>query len=135
MRFGVMSAVSAIALPPILTVTTDILDRQLRAISRHWHCSLDHLVGEADQWQWHREPERLCGLEVDDEREFVRLLDRQVAGFRPFEDAIDVTCRLAVLIKRGDGDAVAHQAADPREFGFPRYGRQAMPLGQFDEPA
>jgi hypothetical protein len=51
------------------------------------------------------------------------------------QDAIDVTCRLPVLIKRGDGDAVAHQAADPREFGIPRYGRQAMPLRQFDEPA
>src|SRR6516162_8259201 len=32
----------------------------------------------------------------------------------------------SITLPRSPGDAVAHQAADPREFGFPRYGRQAM---------
>ena len=65
------------------------------------------------------EPERLGGLEVDDERVFVRLLDRQVAGCRPLKDAIDVTCRLPILVERVDGDAVAHQTADPGKLRVP----------------
>ena len=26
--------------------------------------SFDHLIGESEQWCWHFEPERLCGLEI-----------------------------------------------------------------------
>src|SRR5262249_1591301 len=55
--------------------------------------SLDHLVGTPEQRQGHGESERVGGLEVDNERVFFRLLDRQIARFRPFEDAVDVTGR------------------------------------------
>src|SRR5262249_13872571 len=61
--------------------------------------SFDHLVGEADQWQWHREPEGLGNLEVDDEGVFVRPLDRQIARFCTLEDAINVACRLLELLE------------------------------------
>src|SRR5262245_35539517 len=40
----------------------------------------DHLVGAADKRQRNREAERLCGLEIDDQLDFRRLLDRQVGG-------------------------------------------------------
>jgi hypothetical protein len=46
--------------------------------------SLDHLVGEAEQRQWHGQAERLGGLEINDEGVFVALLNRQVACFRAF---------------------------------------------------
>ena len=36
------------------------------------------------------EPERLGGLEVDDQIEFGRLLDRKVGGFRPTQNLVDV---------------------------------------------
>jgi hypothetical protein len=75
---------------------------------------LDHLVGKGQQPIWDVEPERLGALEVDDERVFV-----QVAGFRPLKDAIDVTCRLPILVERVDGDAVAHQTADPGKLRVP----------------
>jgi len=39
----------------------------------------DHLVGAAEQREWHREPKRLGGLEVDDQLRPRDLLDRQVA--------------------------------------------------------
>ena len=39
----------------------------------------DHVVGAAVQREWHREPKRLGGLEVDDQLRPRDLLDRQVA--------------------------------------------------------
>jgi hypothetical protein len=36
----------------------------------------DHLVGAADERRWHGEPDRLCGLEIDDEAESRRVLHR-----------------------------------------------------------
>src|SRR5262249_28518089 len=76
---------------------------------------------------------RFGGLEVNDERVFVRLLNWQVAGFGSFKDAIDVSCRLPILLERGDGDAVRHQTANPGELGVPGYGWQAIPIGQFED--
>ena len=48
----------------------------------------DHLVGGGEQRQWNGESERLRGLEIDRELEFVGLLHRQIGGVRAFENAV-----------------------------------------------
>src|SRR5262249_54135385 len=52
--------------------------------------SFDHLMGGGDELVRHLEPERVRGPQVDDELEFGRLLDRQVRGPFPLEDAMDI---------------------------------------------
>ena len=46
----------------------------------------DHLVGKHEYVMRNSKPERFGGLEIDDEIEFGRLLDRQVAGLRPAQN-------------------------------------------------
>src|SRR5215813_11480903 len=48
--------------------------------------SLDHLVGNGEQLVWHREAERLGGLEIDHQLEFGGLHHRQVGGLLAFEN-------------------------------------------------
>ena len=52
--------------------------------------SLNDLVRPLQQRRRDREAERLGRLEVDDELEFGRLLDRQVGGLGPLEDPIRI---------------------------------------------
>jgi hypothetical protein len=49
----------------------------------------DHLVGTMQERLGDRQPERLGGLEIDDEIKFGRLLDRDIAGFRPAQNLVD----------------------------------------------
>jgi hypothetical protein len=44
----------------------------------------------------HREAERLGGLEIDDQLEFGRPLDRQIGGLGALEDLSDVNANLAI---------------------------------------
>jgi hypothetical protein len=54
----------------------------------------DHLVGAGEQRWRHVEAERLGTLEVDNELEFSRLLNRQITRFLAFEDAADISADL-----------------------------------------
>src|SRR5207247_7080089 len=42
---------------------------------------LDHLVGASEQVRRYLQPESFRGLEIDDELQLCRLLNRQIAGF------------------------------------------------------
>src|SRR3984957_13762808 len=89
--------------------------------------SFDHFSGQTGERQRDREPERLRGLEVDDDLVFVGALDGQVAGFRAFEYAIDVTRSLPELFNVVDVDAVGHQPTPLRKVGVEADRRQAKP--------
>ena len=53
---------------------------------------LDHLVGAAEQYRRHFQPDRLRRLEIDHQLELGRLLDGQLARIRSFENLVDVYC-------------------------------------------
>src|SRR5215468_6582608 len=56
-----------------------------------WHrASVDDLIRPQQQRLRDGEPERLGGLEVDDQRELRGLLDRQVTGLGALEDLVDI---------------------------------------------
>src|SRR5207249_5010758 len=64
--------------------------RPVRLIPVCLACLLDHLIGQEQQGWGHRDPERLGGLEVEDQREPRRLLHRQVGGLGALEDLIHI---------------------------------------------
>src|SRR6266487_6810878 len=79
------------ALLPTLTVTADILNRQIRATSGLMHCNkmrglFDHLVGAGEQGGWHVEAEGLGGLQIDDQLVLGRRLHRKVGGLFSLEE-------------------------------------------------
>jgi hypothetical protein len=53
---------------------------------------LDHLIGAREQRRWHLEAERLRGLEIDDQLELGRLLDRKIGGFGALQNLVNVSC-------------------------------------------
>src|SRR6516165_4488423 len=52
--------------------------------------SLDHLVGDGEQLVWNIQIKRFCGLPIDHELEFRRLLNRQFTRARPLEDFVHI---------------------------------------------
>jgi len=77
--------------------------------------SLDHLVGGSEQSWCHRETERSRCLEINDQLELARLLDRKVGGLLALEDAIDIGCGAAEQV--GAVNTVSDQASAPGELG------------------
>jgi len=69
----------------------------------------DHLVSLSVQRGRYGEPERLCGLEIDDQFELGRLLDRKIGRLGTFQDAIDIRCGSSEEIERVN--AVRHEQA------------------------
>ena len=50
----------------------------------------DHLVGQHEEVVWHFDPERPRGGEIDDEIEFGRLLDWEIAGLGPAQNLVHI---------------------------------------------
>src|SRR5262249_601175 len=65
--------------------------------------------------QWYVEAENLGGLQIDYQFELGRPLNRQIAGIRTLQDAIDVPCRLAELFRQIS--SVSDEAAGFRKDG------------------
>src|ERR1700730_8964372 len=75
--------------------------------------SFDDLVGAGEDRLQNSEAERLGRLEIDDQLEFRRLLDRQIGGLGALED-FPRKCRLP---KSGrEADSVTDQSAGQGEF-------------------
>src|SRR5215472_10516885 len=79
-------------------------------LSQQHSCSLDHLVGGAQQRRWYVKSENPCGLQIDDELELRRPYHRQVRWLLPLEDAPCIDANLPIPLSRAR--SVAHQAAD-----------------------
>src|SRR5438270_7576002 len=83
--------------------------------------SLDNLVGAYQHRLRHGEAERLGGLEVDDQLEGRRVLDRQIGGLGALEDLSRVSADQAK--GRSEACSIADQAAGSGEF-TPRIDRR-----------
>jgi len=73
----------------------------------------DHLVGAGEQRGRNGNSKGFGCLEIDDQLEFRRLLDRKVGGLLTLEDAIDIGCGAAEQI--GALNSVGDQASAPGE--------------------
>src|SRR5258706_1082270 len=72
--------------------------------------SFDDLVGAGEDRWWDRQAERLRGLEIDDQLEPGRLLDRKVGWLGALEDPSGVDADLAIGSR--DARSIADQAAE-----------------------
>src|SRR5262245_54253121 len=69
---------------------------------------LDHLIGSGEDRRRDGQPEGFGGLEVDDELELGRLLDRQIGGLGTLENLVHVNGSAPVEVK--NVRAIRHEA-------------------------
>src|SRR5476651_927398 len=89
---------------------------------------LYHLVGAAEQRQRDRQAKRLRGLEIDDQFDFGRLLDREACWFLTFEHTGRIATNKAKRI--GQAATVAHETAGRRKGAQKINGRNSVASGQ-----
>src|SRR5215813_15656118 len=71
-----------------------------RAMEEEGGASFDHLVGEGEQHRRNRQAERLGDLQIDDEIEFSRLLDRQIGRLRSAQNPVNITSGAPELVSK-----------------------------------
>src|SRR5215470_14028342 len=91
---------------------------------------LDQLIRTSEQRRRNGQAQRLRGLEIDDQREFRRLLDRKITGLGTPENLVDVG-RGAAMHLRLVGP-VRHQETRLRLQSAPAHRRQPLLQGAFD---
>ena len=69
-----------------------------------------------------RQTDLLCGLEIDDQLELRRLLDRQIGRLRSLEDFVHLICDAPVAV--GEVRPVVHEPAGIHSFSVDIYRRQ-----------
>ena len=80
---------------------------------RQMALSLDHLVGDGEQIRWDHQIESFCGLDVDLENEFGRLLNGLFGRTRSSQDAINVAAGLPPPIESIEYDIRPSWCAAP----------------------
>src|SRR6266478_8079748 len=85
--------------------------------------SFDHLVGTSEQRGRQVKAECLCGLEVDDQLEFGRLFDWDVAGIRAAQNLVDIVGGALEQVR--EARSIGHQASPFDLFPVAVNGRHA----------
>src|SRR5688572_20956814 len=93
--------------------------------------SPDHFIGTHEDRLRYGDAEAFRCLQIEDELELRRALDRQVRRLGPLDDPVDIARRGTVQL--GDIRAVRNQAARLRELPVLPDGRQRMLLGKRDQ--
>src|SRR4051794_34401405 len=70
--------------------------RRTARMLREHRFLFDHVVGAGEERWRHGDPERLCGLQVDDECDFGRLLNGEIGRPLTFEYPSGINARLAI---------------------------------------
>src|SRR5712692_6107234 len=86
--------------------------------------SLDHLVRAREERRRNRQPQRLCGPEIDDQLELRRALYGQVARLGTAQDLVDVGGGAPELVRQAR--TIGHEEAGLRERSPDRNARQAV---------
>src|SRR4051794_23073350 len=92
----------------------------------------DEPVGAGKQCWRHPETERPCGLEVDEEIEFRRLLDRQITRPRPLQNSVHVDCGSAKQVRVAR--TITHKAPFLHKFLEKIHRRQAALVRELYDP-
>src|ERR1700682_297599 len=87
---------------PLFPQQQTLLSPAVTSVSCHdqtSRASFDHLVGAAEQREWHCEAERLGGLEVYEQLNFRRLHDRQVGRLHASENFPGISTEQTVIFR------------------------------------